>query len=309
MGGDPGGEQVVLDLLIDEDRHQHPQGGEGLAQQGDENGQGAGDVGPDHRDELGDDPHPQGQGQREGHVQQEKHDPVGQGRDRGQHGAGVDVAARLVHGQVPDLQHHVASAVVEERARHPADLGPLRHQVEGEQGHGEDLEDQPEDGGAGVGHVARHPGGQALHVALVEELLPQFVEFDVGVEGVVDPGLDVVQVIRNLVHEVVDLGGQGRADGRREAGQGQEYDQEHDHGAQTPPDAAPGHPVDRRLDGEGQEQRDHQDGDQGPQRPQGAHPVVDDQASGPEQQDGPLDQLGHRVDSRRLGLGIGAGRR
>ena len=307
VGGDPRGEQVVLDLLVDEDRHQHPQAGEGLGQQGDEDGQGAGDVGADHRDELGDDPHPKGQGQRERHVQQDEHHPVEQGRDNGQHGAGVDVAARLVHGQVPDLQHHVAPAVVEERAHHPADLGPLRHQVEGEQGHGEDLEDQPEDGGAGVDHVARHPGGQALHVAAGEELLLQLVEVEFGVEGVVGPFLDVVEVARNLLHEVVDLGGQRGADGGGEPGQGGQDHHEHDHGAQAPLDPAPGHPVDRGLYGEGQEQRDHQHDDQRPQRPQGPHPVVDDQAPAPEQQDGPLDQLRHRVDPHGTGPGRGRG--
>ena len=116
MGGNPGGEQVVLKLLVDGYHHEDPQAVCRVTQQSDDQGKGPGDVGTDHGNELGHDAHPEGQGQRGRQANQLEGRPVDERGAQGQEATREYVAACLLYGQVPDLQHVALVSLGQERA-------------------------------------------------------------------------------------------------------------------------------------------------------------------------------------------------
>ena len=113
----------------------------GRVEQGQQHGKSGGDVGADGGNELRDEPHEDGQRYREGQPEDGHH---GKGEQRGdgrQEHTGVQVATGLLDGHVPAPQHLALSSGPHHREHRPAHPRPVRDQVEGEQGHGEYLED------------------------------------------------------------------------------------------------------------------------------------------------------------------------
>jgi hypothetical protein len=79
-----------------------------------------------------------------------------------------------------------------------------------------------------------------------------------GAEGVVEEVADLPGVAGDGVDQVADLVDQQRPEGGHEHDHPDDQGREHGRGGQPPAPAPPGQDVGRRLQGEGQEQRDHQ---------------------------------------------------
>ena len=288
---DAWGEEVVLDLLVDDHEPEHPQRLQRRLGQRDEHREQPGEVGAHDGHELRHDAHEQGQHLGEVEPDGAEGDVVEQRRQQGQQPAGVEVAAGLVDGQVPAPQHLALEVGAEHGAHRPPEAWAVGDEVEGEQQHRQQLEQRAERGQAELQRRAGQALGQlASRPAFLGELVDEVVDVHVGVEGVVDPGLELLEVVGRLVDQVADLAHDQRPDRRHEHEADQRDDQHREPCRQASPPAPPHQRVHGGFDGQGEEERDHDhhqqrlqplvQAEQDPQRRQ-AEPEGDDRPGHP----------------------------
>src|SRR5215212_2596339 len=142
----PGGDQVVLQLLVGDEERRHQQGRG--PQLGGEQGHGDPDDrpqgGPDHGDEVADGDHER-QRQGERHPEDAEGDPGGDPGDDRDDDVADHVAADLVDHQVDDLAGPGAALDREQPHQPGPDPGHVGHEVDGEDQDGQAVEDRPED--------------------------------------------------------------------------------------------------------------------------------------------------------------------
>jgi hypothetical protein len=165
-----------------------------------------------------------------------------------------------------------------------AQPGAVGSQVEGEQPDGEALQHQPDQ----RGRQAHRAGGQAIdevpYPLVAAEVLGQLAAGHLEAEPVVEEVRHLLGVAGDGVDQVGDLADQQRPHRGHEQHDGNgERGEDHGGGRPSPP-ASAGEEVDRRLDGEGEEERDQQQHQQAAQPHQ--QPERDDQRSRAEQQQG-----------------------
>src|SRR5215211_1544122 len=258
---------MVLELLVDDEDHQHHDG-RGQRVQG---GYGDGHDGAQGRAD---------QGNQVGEADEQGDDPsVGDAHDP-QHDVG--------DGAGDDADHQVAGHVAGDRlgavGGHPPDpfltpfrqrgdpagqqLGALQDHEEGEdedgdQGH-HGREDRPQHtqggGGEAVGALAQ-PGLVAL------EVFVKVVTLDQGADRA-SPGAGLLDVAGDPVDELRALGGQGSDEQGQDAGQRDDGDQEYQQGGQRPAQAqsALGE-VDQGAEDDGQQGGHHDPGQDAPDLP------------------------------------------
>jgi hypothetical protein len=168
--GDAGREQVVLDLLVDDDDDEHPQGADGVVQQGDEHGQHPGEVGADDGEELGDQADPDAEGHRVPQPDDGERRGVEDRREEGQQRPRVEVAARLVDGQLPGVQDPFLAIRLEPPADDPPQPRAVGDHVEGQEQDGQDLQQPAEELRGERDRVVGQRTGQLPLVDAVDEV-------------------------------------------------------------------------------------------------------------------------------------------
>ncbi len=210
--------------------------------------------------EIEADPDPEGDRRRQS-EQAEDH-PVERAGDDGEDHAGGDVATGLGDGELPDPEDLVLARRGKERADALAQPGTIGREVVREDGDGQHLEQDIGDRRAEAEKVTGEIAGEPRSLAAGLELAEQVVGADLDAEGGVEPPLCALDIGREVVDELIQLVGDERAHHGEEHHDRRHHAEQSDDRGNASAHATVFELVDHRFDGEGQEQRHHDLGEQ-----------------------------------------------